>query len=313
MHVLIEIAISMVGLYIIFSIVNSALVEAYAQYVNKRGNFLRKSLDNFFQDPAKESINLADELYNHKLIEAFKKKKGENPSYIDANIFTQAFMELVFENTHEKDKEFKGNIKEGVSDKLPGDLEKTLNFIINKATEKSGVNMDKVQKEIEGLYSSYMGRVGEWYKQKMKLILGVSGLILALSLNLDSVNFFNALKNDGELRREQVAISKQLYENQAAIESKAQSLKDSINVSGLNPADLKANVDELLTQILDKESAKTLDDNFSEFGIGLHKFFKKGKTPLQYFWSILGIGLTGLALSFGSSFWFSLLKKLLGQ
>ena len=313
MHVLIEIAISMVGLYIIFSIVNSALVEGYAQVVNKRGDFLKQSLDNFFQDPEKETINLADELYKHKLIQAFMKKKGVNPSYIDSNIFTQAFMELVFQDTHTKDTEFEGKIKEGVSDKLPGDLEKTLNFIINKAREKSGVNMDKVQEEIEGLYGSYMSRVGEWYKQKMKVILGISGLLLAFSLNLDSVNFFNALKSDGELRREQVAISKQLYENQAAIELKAKSLKDSLNITGLSPADIKKNTDELLTQILDENSAKTLEGNFSEFGIGVHKFFKKGKTGIEYFWSILGIGLTGLALSFGSSFWFGLLKKLLGK
>lgn len=301
----------MVGLYIIFSIVNSALVEAYAQWINKRGNFLKTSLDNFFQDPEDSAINLADELYNHKLIQAFKKKKGENPSYIDANIFTQALMELVFEGTHSENSEFTGKTKEEVKGKLPGDLEKTLNFIVNKAKEKSGVNMEKVQKEIEGLYDSYMSRVGEWYKQKMKLILGIAGLILAFSLNLDSVNFFNVLKSDGELRREQVAISKQLYANQAAIESKAQSLKDSINVSNLTGANLKKNVDELLTQILDENSVKTLEGNFSEFGIGIHKFFENKKTFMDYFWGFLGIGLTGLALSFGSSFWFGMLKKLL--
>jgi len=68
MHVIIEIAISMVGLYIIFSIANSALVEGYAQLINKRGNHLKQSLDNFFQDPNNAEINLAKDLYDHKLI-----------------------------------------------------------------------------------------------------------------------------------------------------------------------------------------------------------------------------------------------------
>ena len=303
----------MVGLYIIFSIVNSALVEGYAQLINKRGNHLKASLDNFFKDPENATINLADELYKHKLIKAFMKNNDVNPSYIDSNIFTQVFMEMVFEDTHTEDKEFSGKTKESVRGKLPGDLEKTLHFIVNKARDESGINMGKVQTEIEGLYDSYMSRVGEWYKQKMKIILTVTGLLLASLLNLDSINFFTALKNDGELRREQVAIAKTLNENQAAIEAKAISLKDSLNLTNLNAKNVQQGVDDLLSQILDKESANTLDDNMTELKIGIHQFTKGKKTTADYLWGILGIGLTGFALSFGSTFWFGLLKKLVGK
>jgi len=313
MHVIIEVAISMVGLYIIFSIANSAIVEGYAQLINKRGKHLKQSLDNFFQDPDNAAINLANDLYDHKLIRAFMEKNSILPSYIDPKIFTQAFMELVFKDTHTQGAKFTGETKEGAKDKLPGELEKTLQFIMNKARDESGINMGKVQSEIEGLYDSYMSRVGEWYKKKMKVVLIITGTIFAFSLNLDSINFFNALKNDGELRREQVQIAKNLNTNRDAILAKASVLKDSLRLTNFDAKNVEQGLDDIVTQILSEEDAKTFDNNLSELKIGIHQFAKGKKTVGDYLWGIFGILLTGLALSFGSTFWFGLLKKLVGK
>ncbi len=313
MHVIIEIAISMVGLYIIFSIVNSVLVEAYAQYVNKRGNHLKDSLDNFFQDPENESINLANNLYEHKLIQAFMEKGNVKPAWIDPKIFTQAFMELVFKNTHTKDGEFNGEKKDDPNIKLPAGLEKTLQFIINKATDGKGVDMGKVQTEIEGLYESYMVRVSEWYKKKMKFLLAITGVVLAFTLNLDSINFFTALKNDGQLRREQVQFSKNLNNNRDVIIAKIETMKDSLTVSGLNPQEVERGLSEITKQLFEENDARALEDNFSELKIGIHQFHKGKTSTGDYIWGIFGVLLTGFALSFGSTFWFGLLKKLVGK
>ena len=313
MHVIIEIAISMVGLYIIFSIVNSALVEGYAQLLNKRGNHLKESLDSFFQDPENAEINLAKDLYNHKLIRAFMEKNKILPAYIDPKIFTQAFMELIFKDTHTTGAKFTGQLKEGAEAKLPGELGKTLQFILNKATGNDGIDMGKVQEEIEGLYGSYMVRVSEWYKKKMKFLLMGTGVILAFTLNLDSINFYTALKNDGELRREQVQISKNLYANQSEIKSKLSALKDSVNVNSFSPEEVQQGLDNVITQILSEQDAKNFDENLSELKIGIHQFAKGKNTPGAYLWGVFGILLTGFALSFGSTFWFGLLKKMVGK
>lgn len=313
MQVILEIAISMVGLYIIFSIANSALVEGYTQLINKRGNHLKNSLDNFFQDPKNKDINLAKELYDHKLIRAFMEDNKILPSYIDPKIFTQAFMELVFKDTHVKNEPFTGELNEGMDKKLPGDLDKTLDFIIKKATSKEGVDMGKVQNEIDGLYDSYMGRVSEWYKKKMKFLLTVTGVILAFILNLDSINFFTALKNDSQLRSEQVQIARNLDASREAIIAKSEVLKDSLKIANFDPKSVEKGVNDLIGHILSEEDAKTLDGNFSELRIGLHQFTKGKSTTGDYAWGFFGILLTGFALSFGSTFWFGLLKKLVGK
>lgn len=314
MHVIIEIAISMVGLYIIFSIVNSALVEGYAQLVNKRGKHLKKSLDNFFQDPENASINLANDIYNHKLIRAFMEKKSVLPSYIDPKIFTQAFMELIFKDTHTAGAKFTGEKKEGADAKLPGELDKTLQFILNKASDgNGGIDMGEVQNEIERLYSTYMVRVSEWYKKQMKYVLAVTGIILAFSLNLDSIIFFNALKNDGELRREQVQIARNLDANQETIQKTVEDLKANIQMDSLNTKDVQKGLDEILTQVLGEDDFQTFDANLTELKIGFHRFTEGKTSTKDYLWGFLGIFLTGFALSFGSAFWFKLLKKLVGK
>jgi len=173
--------------------------------------------------------------------------------------------------------------------------------------------MGKVQEEIEELYESYMVRVSEWYKKKMKYLLMGTGVLLAFSLNLDSINFFTALKNDGELRREQVQISKNLSANQAEIKSKLSALKDSMKTDNFDANSVEDGLDNVITQILSEEDARTFDENLSELKIGIHQFGKGKQTMGDYLWGVFGILLTGFALSFGSTFWFGLLKKMVGK
>jgi hypothetical protein len=147
----------------------------------------------------------------------------------------------------------------------------------------------------------------------MKFFLAVTGIILAFTLNLDSINFFTALKNDGELRRSQVQISKSLNSNSEEILNKIGTLQDSLNLSGYSPQEIKRGLNDITLQLMDKKNAEALEDNFTELKIGLHKFTAGKKTTGDYIWGIFGVLLTGFALSFGSAFWFGMLKKLVGK
>jgi len=311
MHVFLQVIISMVGLYIIFSIVNSALVEAYAQYFNKRGHFLKKSLDNFFQDPLDKSINLAEDIYNHPMVLAFMKNKSKLPSYIDKKIFSQVLMDLVFTKSSDHEDEFTAEMSEVHSNKIPDGLKSTLRFIINKTKVNGEINMLGIQEEIEHLYESYMTRVTNWYKGKTKIFLGIAGFLLALLLNLDSISFYQALTHDGNLRREQVDISKQLDANREAIEQKVASLKDKVNTSELSTAQINANIDGLIGEILDEEGADTFNANLGKLHIGINQIAKGKSSFWDWLVGLAGIALTAFALSFGSSFWFEVLRKII--
>ena len=55
-----------------------------------------------------------------------------------------------------------------------------------------------------------MDRISEWYKLRMKRILFISGLLIALVSNLDSFSLFTAFKNDSQLRNEYYSIAQQI-------------------------------------------------------------------------------------------------------
>ena len=117
MHVLLEVLVSLTALYIIFSIINSALVESISQLRNSRGHYLRKKIDAFFTEvdnKAESKRNLSeklknyfgtvfsiwlhetsapmtDQLYSHPLIVAYK-HNHKDPAYIEKGIFAKALI-----------------------------------------------------------------------------------------------------------------------------------------------------------------------------------------------------------------------------
>lgn len=305
MHIYLEIIISLIGLYIVFSIINSAIVEGIGQIVNERGKFLRKKLETFFEHTSDKSKNLIHDLYDHILIQGFK-KNANDPSYIDKRIFAQSFLELVFEDNPITDEN--GNIKsqlsikQSKSDKLPDKLVESLNFILKKIPNDVSNKLDYLQKEIEELYEAYMQRVSTWYKQKMRLVLGIMGVIFAVIFNLDTVNFYDILKKNDAVRTNQTQFAMLLSEREEDImidKSKLMPLLTSAGRDSIQDQDFLRHV-----LVLDKNEAKLLDS--ASLGIG----------PLKTnfsFPSLMGYLLTGLALSFGSTFWFGLLKKILGK
>lgn len=305
MHIYLEIIISLIGLYIVFSIINSALVEGIGQILNERGKFLRKKLEAFFKSSDDKSKNLIHQLYDHILIKAFK-KDGREPSYIDKHIFAQTFLELVFDDKpiqNEKGKMISQlSIKPSQLDILPDDLSASLNFILKKIPDDVTNKIEYLQKEIEVLYEAYMDRVTTWYKQKMRLILGIVGVVFAVFFNLDTVNFYDILKTNDAVRANQTQFAMLLNERENDIQIDKSKLMPLLTSEGRDSIQNKDFLKEIL--VLKDDQKKLLDS--ASLGIG----------PLKTkfgFPSIMGYLLTGLALSFGSTFWFGLLKKVLGK
>ena len=326
MHTAIEVIVSLIGLYIVFSIINSAIVEWIMQLINKRGKFLKKNLDTFFSS-GEGQTNISDLLYESDLIKAFKEKGTKNPSWIDKKVFAQSLMQIVMSDPEAADleaaepnvaepKEASKDNKENVllvteqvnfyMALLPEDLKKSLNLIVQKAKEKAGNTLNSIQEEIEDLYEAYMERVTEWYKKRMKIILGVAGFLFALLFNLDSIHFTKAFFSDAELRKSHVMLSRSLAANEGKIKYNTTVLD---SIKGKVSSD-KEDVAVILISgfNIDGESTKDKIDQ-SKLNIGLGKILNTSRHDLLF--SILGIFTTGLALSFGSTFWFDLLKKIL--
>lgn len=369
MHVFIEIIISLTGLYILFSILNSALVEMCMKATNRRGLFLKEHIHNFFSKKENliskpnimqilgrklkstisvfkdrsnhEEAPFANKMYTHSLIESFKQNRRD-PEYIDKRIFSQVFLELIEdvipkpeggvnealnenedlndglnEASHNSDKI---KIQENIFELLPTNLQKTIHQLVGQTVDTVDYKLDKLQLEIENLYEAYMERVAEWYKAHMRWVLGIVGFIFALFFNLNTISFYKAFKTDGELRRQHVQLSRTISDNQesltldTAIVTRVlgEVMTDSINSIFTDQHKIQI-ADELLDAIQIDGKPVLTKESKNKLEIGFCKIFKKDQNSEYWIWGILGCILTGFALSFGSTFWFSVLKKLLGK
>ena len=66
-------------------------------------------------------------------------------------------------------------------------------------------DLDKLRTGVATWFDSAMDRVGGVYKQDMKYISVIVGILLAIAFNADSVSVTRALWQDPELRAEMVA------------------------------------------------------------------------------------------------------------
>lgn len=368
MHFIIQTIIALIVIYIVSSIINSLIVEFFAQWLNMRGNFLRYHLIDFFRVDKPEKLNALSRLilwfkkkfdrkgtydeitnfgqlfYDHFLIKNFSQKRKKYPGYIDKKIFSSALYDLLLKDidpekykiTEPDDIEIDDNIDLEFPIKLSAPVKRLISNILKKSAHYEK-KLDQVADEIEDLYETYMDQISEWYKRRMKRILFVSGLLIAMVSNLDSFNLYTAFKNDSQLRNEYYAIAQQVgqLESIELEDSVKRQLTKKLFKKVIKKEDTLLVIDPV---VVDSVTIGTVLEvvlpgglqkmtHASELPLGWRKNlaelkpskfhntdgFMNGYFEMLGVWlmKLIGLCITGAALSFGATFWFDLLKKLL--
>jgi len=368
MYILFQTIVALIFIYLVSSIVNSLLVESIAQWFNLRGDFLRHHIKNFFTVEKIDRFNpfgrlvywfktkvfrvkqnrqineFGDLIYDHFLIRKFSRKRREYPSYIDAKLFSSVVYDLLLNKIPIKEinkvaieKEFE-NLKftDSEGDALPikinREVREVIKNIILKASELER-NLEDVLQEIEEVYTIYMERVSQWYKNHLKWILFFMGFIIASSSNLDTINLFNIIKKDPQIRSDFFIAAKELDELESVelddmqkeilidtLIKKFVVKKDSALL--IYPPQVSGETIGQVYKIL-VDTEEEVPSSFSNLELGpkyLKKFFIN-KVPfydevnnnpiIQFLLKFLGLFITAVALSYGATFWFDLLKKLI--
>ncbi len=94
--VALEVAIGLAFVYLILSLICSAVQELIAQVMSWRSATLQDGIRNLLRDPnlkdAKDKVrDLAGEVYAHPLVKKLA-KEGKKPSYIPARTFAMALL-----------------------------------------------------------------------------------------------------------------------------------------------------------------------------------------------------------------------------
>jgi hypothetical protein len=294
---MIDIAIGMIFVFLLLSLFASTINEIILSFLNMRGKELLRGLKTLLDDT--DATGLVKKLYNHgQIFGLFEgdfdpKKPGNLPSYIPAQNFAMALLDVV---PAEADGQ-PGPVQQDAAAMLASLRIGAQKLASDSKTEKvgkplvsmidaAGNDASKLKKSVEDWYNSAMDRVSGWYKYRTQKVLFVIGLALAIALNADAVGIMKQLSKDSTLRQSIVAA--------------AQSAKQPDGQQG------GQSFQQLTTQV---------EGEFSNIeNLGIPFGWTKAPPPVgsPLWWEmILGWFLTAIAVSLGAPFWFDMLNKIM--
>jgi hypothetical protein len=175
--------------------------------------------------------------------------------------------------------------------------------------------LQTIQNRIETWFNETMERLSGWYKRKTQFTTFTIGLILALFLNIDSIQVSNHLWREPTLRQAIVAHINDYAPS--VIETDAPILTGSIEFIQQELMSLNIPVGWLFIESPSQQNCRFVPSSTDNFGILWQGRCIRPSTtqPMTNGWlwaitKLTGLLISGFAASQGSSFWFDILIKI---
>jgi hypothetical protein len=350
---IIEVGIGMVMVYFILSIIVTQLNNMLVNLTNLRAENLREWFHNVINDDA-----VRQEILTHPMIGLVKtdtmaesksilrrltevggrrflgmiipssneyETKTSDVSNVSSNVFADALTGILVKDQtmlankseEEKVQILVYSLKEKVQN-TP--LEKTLETVI--ATAKS---VNEAQAKLAAWYDSSMGQVSSLFKRRVQFISFVVALLLAVCLNVDSLQLARTLWNDPALRETIANTGTRTAARQQTTDANSQQQATNLQEVLQPLLDLRIPIGwvwervEAVTpgtnaQLVDATNAQAValvhsnTRNFGNLIPGNGMSF--GQWLGFFLYKVVGCLLTTFAIMQGSDFWFNLLGRL---
>jgi hypothetical protein len=291
---ILEVAIGVVFVFLIISIVCSAIREGLEAILKTRAAYLEHGIRELLGDRGPRG--LAGQLYAHPIISGLYSSdyrpppsrsglswifaRGRNlPSYIPSRNFALAVMDLAARGPVDAADENRDHIPLDVDTlrRNAGNIQSpVVRRVLLTALDSAQGDLDSVRETLQAWYDSSMDRISGWYKRSTQWIIFGVGLVVAVGMNVDTVE-----------------ITKFLYTNKAAR-------------SAIVADAQVAAADSTYRRTGYAQARERLTDE-SLLPIGLEHV----KTPQDVAHHLLGWLVTALATTMGAPFWFDLLNKMM--
>jgi hypothetical protein len=312
-----DVAIGMIFVYLLLSLLCTAVLEVIAAAFKLRAKNLEAGIRSLFSDgfgPGGQAF--VKQIYDHGLVAGLYRdtsvdlqvasgggyqkpsKLGTRqlPSYIPSRTFALSLIDIL--NTARAEGNAAVPAIKAALTALPDSKAKQalLSFFAD-----AGGDIEQLRTHFENWYNDAMDRASGWYKKRSQYILLVIGLLVAVSINADTINIARTLYLDPGVR-------------QATVAEATGYLKNTTESTATSSTEVDSSGDPELSQLRNK--LRSLQENIKKISAAesstlLPVGWKEGFTPNQLLRgeSIAGWVLTAIALSLGAPFWFDLLNK----
>jgi len=363
-----DVIIGLIFVYLICSLVCSAIKEWIAKLLDFRAVDLEKELIKMLDGDVK------DKLYNHPFIKAITRhpkwierifKRPGRPSYIDSKLFSMALTDILMragktpETKTDTDHESKNHnnslhqVKAGISNlnKAKGKDNSTppvtaLETIIDSVKaeiEKTENSIAAFREKVENWFNTTMEQLSLWYKRKSRIIIFILAVPLCIGLNIDTIMVTKYLYQNKTAQEKFVEAAIKKIETGNTQKPKGEKKSDQIKQT-----DTDAALPDNNNEISKDKKVVTAKDNPPPHSNDNATSSKKVENPIHtvkklqadlvdlgfpvgwnldvpqkddirgmpdgwgWLLKIIGLFISTLAISMGATFWFDILKKLIG-
>jgi hypothetical protein len=272
-----EVALGLIFVYLVLSLVCTAVNETVASLFAWRADTLREGIANLLGSDAERK-----KVYEHPIVAGLIRQKSRwwhrderYPSYIPANVFTAAVLNPIKQGVA-----VVGSVDDALADLPDGRPKQAMQMLWTQAED----DINRFRASLETWYDEAMERVSGWYRRRVQFWLWVWALAVSIGLHVDTIQIATALWTDDATRAAVVARAEQAAGTPLTLTA------TSLERTAGNVQELEA----LRIPIGWSGSFPKGDWKHDLWVIGLNAF---------------GLLLTAVALTLGAPFWFDLLKK----
>ncbi len=291
-----DVLIGLITVYLVFALACTAIVEAFAAWLNVRSANLEAALGEFLHGDLKQDQKFINAFYDHPLVQAVSQGKGGRPSYIPAETVGRVMQAIVTAN---------GTIASlnDAVEALPGTPESNrIKGLLAAVLTQAGGDAAAFRKALETHFNTVMDRAAGWVKRRQQIMGLIVSAVLVLGANVDTVGLATSLSANHQARATMLNTASTLLTN----------AKDNVDQVKANPEATADRVKEA------EEKSKAAKDAFETAAsiaqsAGLHFGWKDWWAGNPTFTDILakiaGLVVSIFAISLGAPFWFDLLQR----
>ncbi len=328
----VDIALAMILVYLIFSLGVTAFNEFLAAMLSSRARWLRRGIESLLTTSTGANAGGTDRAEVKKQVDAFYaspyisflggpagrtlSKHGFAPSYVPAWTLVQGLLDSASRTRGQALSTYE-DIKaavDGLPDRSP--IKVALTDLLARADGR----IDALKPLVDEWFKTFETQVSAWYRQKTQVVLVGLSLLVAVMANLDTVAMVRALSTDTRLRETLVAKALEVSDKdninamldtaglaaakQALAAAQAASKPDEKAI-----ATLQAEVDKERRKVFEASSTLMEDVTSTGLPLGWRGVNTDHWSPTDWLTKVIGLLLSGLALSLGAPFWFDMLQK----
>jgi hypothetical protein len=278
----IEVALGLVAAFFVVSAIASAIVELGSTLFKKRSKDLEIVMDSMLSTGSAGAIDIRNTSVYKAMATASRRKRGvgaatdeRSPSYMSARSFADGVVEGLVDL-----KQVAGGMANVISNLPAGPLKQRLLTLSAETND----DLLAIKAGLENWFDDTMDRLEGAYKRWSRWILLVVGIILAAVLNVSAVRIVDSMWNDATLRTAVADSVVDLDGRPCPVEGEDCTPEEKIDKAIADLDGLKLPVG--------------WTDDWSE--------------QSGWFYTVLGMLITGSAVMLGAPFWFDLLTRLAG-